>query len=495
MNRIIFLFFTVSIAVFPIRNIMGKQYGDTPQKIIVAGKIDNYGSGRDLEITVYRLGFGMDIIYAKTDNAGNFIATFESHIPLDAYIKYKDGFYLLLHPGDSLFVHFDGKTPALLESVRFGGNAAKINQDALKFQQMHRPYSINYDKAKYDKAVKEYNAEQYLQYLDTIQKKGKEIYDRFVAENDPDNVSKKWALLHIENECYREIQMYDYYHKASNKMGHDAPSVVPKGFYDVLCNRLPLDATMFINASGLFGFHNGFYRYVIDKLKYRETGGIVGAGKIDNQTISSYIEFIPDPLLLQIMLTEHFKFSLERHDVAHYEKFRDVVDTYIKEPFLKEPLHQKYLQAKQRVKNPQVYTEALLKEAANLSVNQVVDEIFQQNKGKVIYVDFWGTWCGPCLAEMPNSKNVEHELRNEDVAFVYICLESEEKQWKAVIDKFQLGGQHYFLSRQQSGDMRKLFEIIGVPFYMLIDKNGVIKEKHHTLSPMFAKDKIIEMLK
>ena len=124
-----------------------------------------------------------------------------------------------------------------------------------------------------------------------------------------------------------------------------------------------------------------------------------------------------------------------------------------------------------------------------------MDDIFQQNKGKVVYVDFWGTWCGPCLAEMPNSKIVEHELMDEDVIFVYICLESEEKQWKTTLEKLQLGGHHYHLSRQQSSEIRTLFSITGIPFYLLIDKNGIIKEKGSHLRPLNVKNKILEMLK
>ena len=215
----------------------------------------------------------------------------------------------------------------------------------------------------------------------------------------------------------------------------------------------------------------------------------------DSINIFTTIEVVSDPLLLQMMLTEIFDKRFEKQDITAYEQFRDVVDTYIKEPFLKEPLHQKYLQTKSRIENPLVYTEAILKESANLSVSQTVDDILQQNKGKVIYIDVWATWCGPCLAEMPNSKIIEHELKDKDVAFIYICLESNEKQWKATLDKLQLGGQHYLLTNQQSAEMRNLFELTGVPYYLLIDKDGVIREKGHHLRPLNARDKIEEMLK
>ena len=501
----------------------GNRY-DVPQRITVAGKIDNYDPSRELTVSVNWIGFMQERILTKTDSAGNFIATFESYIPVDAWVGYKTNFQVLLYPGDSLFVHFDGKhnnRPALLASIDFGGNAAKTNLNAAKFQQLYFSNEIYRNDDRNEKAVKEYDTDQYLQYLDTIQQKFKEIYNRFITENHPDDESKKWAQLYIENDYYHDISWYSTKRRQANQMNMDWDNTwnVPAGFYDKLCNRLPIDASMFINSDGLSGFHNTFFRYVDDKLK--EKSGDVWRVSTDDRAVAmatfdsirffSTIEFVPDPLLLQIMLTEFFDQRFRRQNIATYERFRDVADTYIKEPFLKEPLFQKYLQTKHRIENPQIFTETVLnkavefsqkepvnlslKEVAHLSVKEIWDEIFQQNKGKVIYIDFWGTWCGPCLAEMPNSTIVEHEFDGKDVTFVYICLESEKEQWEATIDKFKLGGQHYHLSRRQSAEMRNLLSIAGVPFYVLIDKNSVIKEWGGHLRPLSARDKIEEMLK
>ena len=516
MKRIIPLFLTVIIALS--FNKQKNQYGDVPQIIIVAGKIDNYDPNRQVILDVNRIGIKREPILAKTDSIGNFMATFESYFPVDVWVRYKTNFSVLLHPKDSLFVHFDGKhndRPELLESIKFGGDRAETNYFAAKYQQIYYSNEIYTDWDKKRKAVKEYNADQYLLYLDTLQQKNKELYEKFVAENRPNDESKKWALFFSQSDYYHYLTWYAYDHREANNMGWDNSWTVPKGFYDALCNRLPIDKSMFINTYGLSVFCGAFNRYVIDKLRDRDNkikdeetgeeyvewavmpgGGIMGQTEIvDSLIIFSTIEFVPDPLLLQIMLTEFFDRAFNSQSIVVYERFHDIAEKYIKEPFLKEPLQQKYLQTKQRIENPQIYTEAVLKEAANLSVSQIMENILQQNKGKVIYVDFWGTWCGPCLAEMPNSKIVEHEFKNEDVVFVYICLESEEKQWKATLDNFQLGGQHYLLSHKQSGEIRSLLSITGVPFYMLVDKQGVIKEKGSHLRPLNVKNKIREMLK
>ena len=504
MRKIALLLLTATLVIFSSCNKKRNRF-DTPQKITITGKIDNHNPDKYVTLWMHRIGFEREQLLIKPDSDGNFTAIFESYVPLDIWVDFK--FALLLHPSDSLYVQFDEKKydnlEQLFETMVFGGDAVETNQYAIKFLQLY--YSKNnelfQDFSVQFKAAKEYDTEQYIQYLEDRRQKNKKLYDRFVAENRPDNESKKWALLMIENDYYGKLVRYATTYRNANKM--DETWDVPKGFYDRLCDFSPIEPSMFINAFVLSSYIEDFDIYVRDKMKYKETDGTWGilsptrmfSNNYDSLMIFNNIEFVTDPLLLQIRLTRIFDEAFEKHDITAYERFRDVVDTYIKEPYLKESLHKKYLQIKWKIENPQIYTEAKLKDVANLSVNQVMDDILQQNKGKVIYVDFWATWCGPCLAEFPNSKVVEHELKDEDVAFVYVCTQSNEKHWKATLDKFQLGGQHCLLSDEQTTEIRNLFGISGIPFYLLIDKEGVIKEKGSHLRPLNAKSKIEKMLR
>jgi len=495
MNKTAILLLTATLVIFSNGNLNGNQY-DVPQKIIVSGKVDNYDPSREVILAVNRIGSPQERIPVKTDSVGNFTAAFESYTPVDAWLFYRINFLVLFHPGDSLFVRFDGQSgsrPAIMNSIEFGGDAAQVNKYAAKFQHLYYSSELFNNRDRQERAVKEYGAEQYLQYLDTIQQKCRELYDQFVSDNNPDNESKKWALLLIENEYYSKLGWYAMEHRQVNNMAWDWD--VPSGFYDKFLNGLPIAPSMFISAFALSSFADNFSSYVHAKSK--DKGSIVKT-KADSDSINIYsiIEFVPDPLLRQIMLTNSFNRDFHsEQNITNYERFRNVAETYITEPFLKESLQNKYHQTKFTLESPEIYTKTILKEATNLSISQLIDEIFQNNKGKVIYVDFWATWCGPCLAEFPSSKKVEHEFDDKNVAFVYLCLDSEEIQWKATIDRFQLGGQHYHLSTRQSTEIRNLFGISGIPDYLLIDKNGVIKEKGSHLRPLFVRGKITEMLK
>ena len=271
MNKIVFFLCTAIFAIFLSCKKTENKY-EKLQKITVTGKIDNYDPTRQVTLSVFRIGLNLarESIVAKTDSSGNFIATFETYIPVDAWIGYKSAFSVLLHPNDSLFVHFDGKHDdriELLKSVNFSGKASKTNQYVVKFQQLYDPYQLSFDRDKHQKAMKEYDAVQYILYLDTIHQQQQKLYDQFVAENQPDNESKEWALLSIEEWYYQNLCLYAPSHRRANNLG--AEWDVPKGFYDKLLNLLPINSSMFIAAQVLSSFPVMFENYVSYKLKDR----------------------------------------------------------------------------------------------------------------------------------------------------------------------------------------------------------------------------------
>jgi thiol-disulfide isomerase/thioredoxin len=54
-------------------------------------------------------------------------------------------------------------------------------------------------------------------------------------------------------------------------------------------------------------------------------------------------------------------------------------------------------------------------------------------RGKVTYLDFWGTWCAPCLAEMPASEALRQHFAGRDVVFVYISIDDPKEKWQRLL--------------------------------------------------------------
>lgn len=137
---------------------------------------------------------------------------------------------------------------------------------------------------------------------------------------------------------------------------------------------------------------------------------------------------------------------------------------------------QPYLASRQKPENSTI--RFLTEETGNL------DSLIHQFKGKVLYIDLWGTWCGPCRSEFAFNKDLKEHFASEEVAYMYIAVEfSREpvKKWKETVKFFDLSGDHILAGKALEADLRKRYDqddMISFPSYILADKSGNIITFH-----------------
>ncbi len=107
-----------------------------------------------------------------------------------------------------------------------------------------------------------------------------------------------------------------------------------------------------------------------------------------------------------------------------------------------------------------------------------LNEFILANKGKVIYVDYWASWCAPCINEMPHSKKLQKELKNEDILFLYLSTDRAEEPWRKALKKLELGGSiNYRIMNADNSSQMDDLEIQFIPRYMIYDTNGMLINK------------------
>mgnify|MGYP001198479037 FL=1 len=104
-------------------------------------------------------------------------------------------------------------------------------------------------------------------------------------------------------------------------------------------------------------------------------------------------------------------------------------------------------------------------------------QLFKKYQGKVIYVDFWASWCAPCRTEMPNAAILKRKLKGKDVVFLYLGYKDSEKAWLNARQQMGIEGEHYLLNETMLKEANELFGINGIPHYAIIDRNGNIVER------------------
>lgn len=96
-------------------------------------------------------------------------------------------------------------------------------------------------------------------------------------------------------------------------------------------------------------------------------------------------------------------------------------------------------------------------------------------KGKVVVVDVWATWCGPCIKEIPALQKLEKEYHGKDVVFMGVSVDEEKdrEKWKKFLVDKEMKGVQLFAGGWKS-DIAKFYQIKSIPRFMVFGKNGEV---------------------
>lgn len=90
-------------------------------------------------------------------------------------------------------------------------------------------------------------------------------------------------------------------------------------------------------------------------------------------------------------------------------------------------------------------------------------------KGKVIYIDFWASWCKPCCKEIPFLKDIEKKYHGQDITFISISIDKNKEKWIEMLDKLKLDDNQFHVGDSR---LQEKLGIKGIPHFVIYDAEG-----------------------
>lgn len=210
------------------------------------------------------------------------------------------------------------------------------------------------------------------------------------------------------------------------------------------------------------------YMELIDALKADDEAAKKKAGELEENMmtkIKAYLEAHPNKLTTAKLLGD-YQFEL---DEATQEAVLAKADsTFMNVPGIKELAQ--HLEIMKKVAVGQKFTDFEMADMKG-DMHKLSD---YAGKGSVTLVDFWASWCGPCMREMPNLKKTYEAYHKKGFEVVGISLDSKKEDWEAAVKDKQLNWIHLSDLQGWQSAGAALYGVRSIPNTFLLDKDGTI---------------------
>lgn len=429
------------------------------------------------EVTLTIPGFKGDetVVTTKINESGQFAFEFYPKTKREVQL-YPIEDILVIQPGDSLHIIKDFKD---IGNSSFYGDKADLNHQISKFRGRYLGrYPTNYKQP-------------YFDFKNSCEEEKTRNYQRlieFQEKNPCTDEFNNWAIKLIELDYCTALFHYPFQHLLRSK-NELKDSSAYFSFVENLEDKIDNSIVM----SGYFKTSEQYVSYQLTILKRKYHQQIEKKDTVVDLMIDDLFSSTRNNYLAQFSLRTFLNISLNTNKTDWIDNYSELINTKINDSFLRNNLQEHYDRINEFNNNPKRFSDAILS-SENIELNNrmtvqpgneknTVKELIEANPGKVIYVDFWAPWCPPCLHNMQYSKQLIADFKNKDVEVAFICINSKKDLWREKVNELNIGGQHIFCDEETTRSIRQRFGFSGIPYYLLINKEGVIVDFGNHLTP------------
>lgn len=300
------------------------------------------------------------------------------------------------------------------------------------------------------------------------------LFMDFLKENE--------GIYNIEKEAY--WQQYFSFLAPREKYLLDNPLLMiagDEGFF----NRMEYTLMEPVERSSIKGvtYPADYHPETAERLKENSTLSLREARKLAMNELHEKLNLSPTNFCAQVCMIRDLFYKLEWG--TDYDCSADEVAStlpYITNPELMRRAVWQYREFVKVKESEKQYVDATsLRPSTDVEGmsdgEKILRKLIEPYKGRIIYVDIWGTWCTPCRENLKDSWKLKEALKDYDIVYLYLANRSSDEAWKSVISEYNLTGPncvHYNLPTDQQNAIEQYIGVTGYPTYKLIDKQGNI---------------------
>jgi len=396
-----------------------------------------------------------EIVTLELDAENRFDVSFDIPTPLAVTLRNgRASLQLFLQPGDQLHVEADASD--WINTIAFAGKAGPNNTFYVQYQgelglhtgtAFFNNAAMMYEPAVFSRVIDSVLTLQ-LDYLETYPERG-ELSEPFIT------------FYHAEKQYASKNRLLAYpaTHQRLNQLPN--PPALPDGFFDFLNdpdifdhNLLNSEAyTNFLLA--FLGFHAGLSpeRFAEGtsqhEIHYTLAGELIpGESGAFAQAISINREFI----------------------LGCIEKARALYDDFIAREVSED--------LKARVTGTWEGVQSLMPgmPAPGFTLTDIngIEVSLSDYQGKVVYLKFWASWCGPCMRQVPPAAELKKRLAgHDDLVFLYVSIDTDNHAWQSTVEHHGITGTHLVTPGRERG-APALYQVKWIPTFYIIGRDGKI---------------------
>jgi thiol-disulfide isomerase/thioredoxin len=422
------------------------------------------------KITVFKDLEQVTLAESKLDSSGWGDLKFEIEKPTLAYIQIDNNYgELYLTPGDDLVINLVKNDSRLFS---YNGRGAEANNyidfaflasEKIKMAN-NKPISLldSIDFFKRYDSLKNFFIDFHKRYTDSVQLK--EDLSRFLKEKTALKlltIRQEYAFM-VQNNALNEARV-------ALQVGKPINNGWPSKF-NKIADEVPFQMQYIENGSFDYStllqlyLYNAVYINNADPKTFKTKDNFV---QLDHNIIKQRVSSIE---IREYLEAKNIQYWLQVQGInsatdSIYNEFKTEFSKSNYLPAL-DKIYKEWLALSKGKKAPHFVGETIDKSKFELS----------DLKGKLVYIDVWATWCGPCVEEIPFAKKLQERFEpNHNIKFLNVSIDNDLAAWRAKVKaEKNWKGIHININGENADIFWRNYKIGGVPKYMLIDNNGDI---------------------